>query len=231
MENQWLEPVVDAYREYFDLENPIIIDIGTRDGDDAEFLRDRLNGYAGDVYAIDANPKAAWTTRYNHPGFNVIKTAIGDYEGVTDFLVIEGDKNAEGTSSMDTNKANEEWAAGKTHTIVMPITTMETLLYDYNILDSTLHVVKVDVESYTWEVLQGFGEALDNVLVFHLETEREYPGRALHTNNLEVASFMRYHGFFLVDVSYEWGDNIQDQVWINLRRAKHKPKVAETSEA
>ena len=37
MENIWLEPVVDAWKTYFGSKSAkIVVDVGTRDGDDAE---------------------------------------------------------------------------------------------------------------------------------------------------------------------------------------------------
>lgn len=229
MENKWLDPVVEAYREYFGGTAENIFDIGTRDGDDAEMLREHLNVLAENVYAIDANPLAIMKTRQAYPLFNLYKNGVSDTEGTMKFLQVHGDKDAEGTSSLDIGKMRDPFFAERSTVIEIPVVRMDTLLRTIGKLGDPISVVKVDVESYTMECLLGFGSALDDVEVFHLETERAYD-REGHVNNLGVAKFMREHGFFLVDVSYEWGDGIQDQVWVNLSLADKQPSVPETDE-
>ena len=80
MENIWLEPVVENYKKYFGNKiAKLVIDVGTRDGDDAEFLREKLR--AKRVIAIDANPIAVEKTRNAYPSFEVYETAISDFVG------------------------------------------------------------------------------------------------------------------------------------------------------
>jgi FkbM family methyltransferase len=223
-----LDSVIEAYRTHFGETAEIVFDIGTRDGDDAEFFREKLN--ASRVVAIDANPIAVEKTRAVYPEFEVIETAVSDFDGTVKFLqIISDDKDFAGTSSIDTNKANDEIFKGMTQTIEVPVIRMDNLLTDLGLGTSVVDVVKIDVESYTYETLIGFGSNLRKVKVFHLETERKY-GRAGHRNNVQVAALMRSSGFYLYDLSYEWGPNIQDQVWVNSGLATKKPRGRGLSE-
>jgi hypothetical protein len=77
-----------------------------------------------------------------------------------------------------------------------------------------LDLVKVDVEGFTWEVLNGFGLRLRDVKMFHLETDH-IKTQPNHKSPEEIAAFMEANDFFLVDKSYEWGPGIEDQIWIN----------------
>jgi hypothetical protein len=63
-------------------------------------------------------------------------------------------------------------------------------------------------------VLQGFGNRLNDVRLFHVETEsiQLHPD---HVTGDKVAEFMRSKGFVLVDTSHEWGDKMEDQIWVN----------------
>ena len=81
-------------------------------------------------------------------------------------------------------------------------------------LSKGFDVIKIDIEGYTYQALVGLGDIIWHTKIFHLETETRnlFDG---HKNNLDVASYMQSKGFVLVDVSYEWGFGIQDQVWIN----------------
>jgi len=210
MENVWMEPVVEKYKKYFgDIANTII-DVGTRDGDDAEFLRERLS--AENVYAIDANPLAVIDAKAKYPNFNVFETAISNYDGTTKFVqIVSEDKDHAGSSSIENYSFFKD---AEYNTIEVPVTRMDTFIKDNGLSDTVIDVVKVDIEGYTHEFLEGLGEYIKNVKLFHLETETFYRHHQHKTNN-HIINFMINSGFLLCDVQYQWGEGIQDQIWIN----------------
>ena len=207
-----LEPVVMNYRKFFGATAPVIVDIGTRDGDDANYLCKGLNGTK--VIAIDANPEGADLTRSNYPWMDVKHAAIGDVNGEITFHKVSSDnKELVGCSSIfskETSMYPQDFA-NNTTAITVPITRMDTVLEG---TPGLIDVVKVDTEGFTWQVLQGFGDRLKDVKVFHLETERVKVNET-HVTLEAVTDFMKEHGFYLADISYEWGWGIQDQVWVN----------------
>jgi hypothetical protein len=76
------------------------------------------------------------------------------------------------------------------------------------------------VEGFSAQVLSGFGERLNDIKLLHVETEFT----PVHDNHIltdEVTAFMKDKGFVLVDVSYEWGPGIQDQIWVNPKLAMY----------
>lgn len=212
-----LEPVVMNYRKFFGEKAPLIFDIGTRDGNDANYLAKQLK--AEKVYAIDANPLAIIKTRQAYPWMNIIETAISYYDGEHTFQQVDsGDANMDGCSSLYADKiAKEPQFEGKVNIIETPVKRMDTFIDEEGLIGA-IDVVKVDVEGYTWEVLQGFGSRLSSVRVFHLETEKE-PTHANHKNSKEIEEFLTDKGFALVDISYEGSNGInggiEDQVWVN----------------
>jgi len=211
MENKWLQSAVDIYKEYFGESASIVIDIGTRDGDDAEFFREKLN--ATDVYAIDANPIAIKTTRERYPDFKVFETAISDYNGTTSFTqIIADNKDMAGCSSI---VAVHNFGT-EMKQITVPVVTLDKFFEDNNLSDEEIDIIKVDTEGFSYQVLKGMGDKIHNVKLFHLETEtfKRHPG---HMDNEEVKAFMEFNGFTLKDTSYEWGPTIEDRVWINLK--------------
>lgn len=211
-----LEPVITNYRKFFGNIAGTIIDIGTRDGNDANYLAKKLN--ATKVIAIDANPAAVQRTKENYPWMDVYQAAISDYDGQTTFQQVDsGDANMDGCSSLYAEKvASEPQFEGKVNIIPTEVNRMDSFMRDENI--ASFDVVKVDVEGYTWQVLAGFGDKLSSVKMFHLETEASATHDA-HRNNHEVAEFMERQGFALVDISYEGsmglGKGIEDQLWVN----------------
>lgn len=209
MNNKWLEPAVEAYKKYFGNTANIIIDIGTRDGDDAEYFREKLDGK--EVYAFDANPIAIEETKSRYPDFVVIERAVSNYDGTTKFSqILSEDKDLAGCSSIV--RIHDVHGRGATAEIEVPVLRMDTFIKSIGL--NKIDIVKVDTEGFSFEVIDGFGEHIHNVKLFHLETEtfNRHDG---HKNNLEVKSFMESKGFELVDLSYQWGPTIEDQVWIN----------------
>jgi FkbM family methyltransferase len=212
MENVWLEPVVEKYNTYFGDTANLIIDVGTRDGDDAEFLRERLN--AAEVYAINANPIAIEEARSRYPDFKIFETAISNYNGTTKFVqIVSDDKDHAGSSSIENYSFFEE---AQYNTIEVPVITMSKFIEDNGLQESTIDVIKVDIEGYTHEFLEGLGDYIGNVKLFHLETETFYRHFQHKTNN-HIINFMIRAGFLLADVQYQWGEGIQDQIWINSK--------------
>ena len=210
-----LEPLVTNYRKFFGATATTIFDIGTRDGDDANYLKEQLNGE--NVYAIDANPEAIAEVQSKYPWMKVIEVAVSNYDGTTTFQKVNSeDKNLVGSSSMYADKLTEQ--GNMVDTITVAVRKMDGLLQSAGLTTILIDVVKIDVEGYSWEVLKGFGDKLQDVKLLHVETEKEST-HPEHHNSAQVRSFMEQQGFFLADVSYEWGAGIEDQIWVNPRFA------------
>ena len=214
-----LEPVVTAYRKFFGTSADVVVDVGSRDGDDANYLAKQLD--AKTVIAIEANPELIPDIVNKYPEMIVHSTAVSDYVGTTTFQKVSSeDKSMVGCSSIFAEKVHSEpQFQGLVEIIEVPVTTLITLLPE-----GTIDVVKVDVEGFTHEVLQGMFFRIEDVKVFHLETD------VITTQpNGKSPSFIKDYmddaGFYLVDRSYEWGSGIEDQVWVNKKLAKFHREV------
>jgi FkbM family methyltransferase len=208
-DDERLGSLVAIYKQHFGETADVIFDCGTRDGDDAAYLKEKLN--AKSVYAIDANPLAVAETRRLHPDLIVIETALSDFVGETSFTQIQSErKDFAGSSSF---VSHQNFDGAEYNQIVVSVTTMARLLQELQV-EGHIDLIKVDLEGYSYEFLKGMGDYLPKVKVFHLETEtfRRHEG---HHDNEEVKQLMSEAGFRLVEVSYEWGPVIEDQVWVN----------------
>jgi len=210
-QDERLAPIYDIYVKYFGDDAELIIDAGTRDGHDAKYLADKLK--AKRVVAIDANPIAYEKTKRNYPEFEVIETAISNFEGIAKFTQIVSDREDwDGSSSL------ARWGnfSGATYNeITVDVTTMKSLLDNLGINEKPIDVIKVDLEGYTYECLEGMGDYIDQTKLFHLETEK-YVRHPNHKQTNAVVRFMEQRGFQLEHTSYEWA-NIEDQIWVNPR--------------
>ena len=209
-EDDRLGSVVTAYRQRFGQTADIIFDCGTRDGDDAAYLMEQLQ--AKQVYAIDALETACEQTRQKHPQLQVIHTALSNDIGTAFFTeIVSSRKDYAGSSSLILGPG---WEAEDKRTVEVPVTTMATLIEELGLQDTMLDVVKVDLEGFTYEFLEGMGDYIHNAKVMHLETETFYRHEG-HRNNKEVHAYMTQRGFSLYETSYEWGPSIEDQLWVN----------------
>lgn len=208
-----LGPIVVNYRRFFGDTANVIIDAGTRDGQDADYLARELN--ASRVVAIDANPLAVAKTKQNFPHFEVIETALANYVGKSTFDQIVSDREDYAGSSSLTQAS--KFSDAEHNLITVKVNTMSNVLAEIQ-LDGLLDVIKVDLEGYTYEFLQGLHVRLADVKLLHLETET-FTRHEGHRNNEDVIRLMTTQGFQLVDKSYEWGPAIEDQVWVNTALA------------
>lgn len=215
-----LELLVANYRKYFGRHASVIFDIGTRDGNDAIYLEKNLGIHRSEVFAVDANPEMCKNTKLNHPHITVIHTAMSNYHGTTTFQKVEHEReDYVGSSSIYANKLVEQEDI-KNHVveIEVPVTTMSDLLISLDKHSDLIDLIKVDIEGYTYEFLEGLSNRLKNIKCLHLETE-QYSTHPNHKNSTVIKEYMEGSGFFLADVSYEWGWHIEDQIWINKELA------------
>lgn len=216
--NKWLNSSVDTYIKHFGkTTSPVIYEVGSRDGKDGEELAQRI--YDGrnlwsdaKIVLFECNPPQIEHIKQAYPKATLITNAISDQSGKTvDFIQMHGDINVVGSSSMDLGRVNEPWL--KSHSIIKVKTKrLDEVIEDLDHQDTQIDVMKIDIEHYTWEALQSLGKYLRNVKVFHLETEPE--GVARHKTNLDIALFMQERGYTCIALEHEWGDAIQDQVWV-----------------
>lgn len=208
--SEWLRPVVEAYRALFPGLASWIVDVGSRDGDDAAYLVSELGGTAT---CIEARSEAAENIAARYPDFQVIAAAVGADTGWADFLEYLGpDDNMRGSSTF--NLARADMYPEPHRIIQVPVLRLDTILRP-----GTIDVLKIDVEGFTLQALHGLGDRIRDVMVAHLETETAERA-AWHepANNREVADFMSSHGFDLYSRDYQWGPSIEDQTWVRSLR-------------
>lgn len=223
MSNEWISPVIEYYKIFFGNAADIIIDVGTREGDDAYLIQQKLE--TKQIYAIDARKEAVEKTKEKYPNFKTSHTAISNYIGTTKFYSILSDNpDYVGSSSIYNKKFRRK--EYKHEIIEVPVTTMDNFIEKNNLEYKFLDIVKVDIEGYTFQLLEGFVKHINNVKLFHLETELS-PTHKKHVNSNDIVEYMRSKNFILVGTQYEWDTEIQDQIWVNkylINNAKERLK-------
>jgi FkbM family methyltransferase len=212
----WLKPIIDAYKKHFNDPISKIVDVGSRDGDDAKWILKRLPVQEDvQVICVEARKNAAEAIQKKYPNFLVFATAVSDFVGNSEFVEMT-EKEFAGSSSLVLERQNAYPAESRI--IDVPVTRLDIILPS-----GTIDILKIDVEGHSIPVISGMGERMQDVLVAHIETET--PDRKAWgepSNNLEVIKIMQDLGFFLVDVSYQWGWSIQDQTWVNTKHERYR---------
>ena len=214
-QNKWLNTTVEAYIKYFGVkESPVVYEVGSRDGNDGVELARRISNdkiTMKNIVLFECNPPQINVVKTNYPQATLITDAISDEVGEVEFLQIHGDKNMVGSSSMDLSRVNESWVQS-TSTIKVKTRRLDDVIKELKHQKTEIDVMKIDIEHYTYEALESLGDYLRNVKVFHLETEPETVAR--NKTNLDIALYMREKGYKCTALDHEWGDLIQDQVWV-----------------
>ena len=217
--NKWLDAPEAAYKKYFDTADfPVVFEVGSRDGKDGHDLAQRIAGpYTTQrdlkVVLFECNPPQIELIRKNYPDAHLFTDAISNVRGEAEFLQIHGNQDYVGSSSLDLGRIDYPWVK-ETSTIKVNTILLSDAIEELGYQHTQIDIMKIDIEGYTWEALEGMGKYLRNVRVFHLETE--IPGHARNKTNLDMVMYMEARGYRLFAKEHEWGPTIQDQTWVRI---------------
>lgn len=205
--NTWLDPIVQNFRNYFgEPKNPVVWEVGSRDGRDALELAMRI--YDGDpswfwthaqITCLEPNPDQAKIIRKNYPEIEVLQIAASDSKGSAPFVVYEGDEGAVGSSSLNLRWKEDDLPS---HQIIVETDRLDNLIGKQEI-----DIMKIDVEGHSMAVLEGLGDRLRQIKVYHIETE------VWTSSDTQVKGLMMSRGYTLVDESVQYG-GMPDQTWV-----------------
>lgn len=205
--NQWLDPVIQNYRHYFgETKKPVVWEVGSRDGEDGVELARRI--YDGEdqwfwsnatIVAMEPNPDQAAKIREKYPEIEVLEIAASNTVGEAPFMVYHGSPGDVGSSSLDLRWKKDDL---KGHEIIVKTDILERLI-GFEEID----IMKIDVEGHSLSVIDGLGDKLKQVKVYHIETEN------FTDSNIKMRAFMMGHGYTLVDETEQYG-GMPDQVWV-----------------
>lgn len=218
MSNKWLNSTVEAYKRYFgESPNPIIYEVGSRDGKDGIELGERIfTGPANrlnhrDIVLFECNPPQIEVIKKAYPKATLMEFAAAGKNGHTQFLSIDGGENIAATGSSSMDIARQRIKPGKKSVIDVEMRRLDGVIGELK--HHEIDIMKIDAEGYTWEILKGLGDRLTDVKVYHLETEMD-GHYVTNKNSIQVHNFMRDNGFLCYAREYEWG-GLEDQVWVN----------------
>lgn len=182
-----------------------VVEVGSRDGHDARKIAEIFG--AKRVITIEANIDCYHDIEKKYPYFENYNLVIGDKTGASDFYKVDH-KHGEvllGQSSV-LYKPSYDTIATR---VSVPALTMDDFVDFYGIND--IEVMKIDVEGFTYQVLQGFTK-IRMTRLLHVESEQKefWDDQKLYS---DTARHLVDAGYEQVYFSQVWTDQ-SDSIWL-----------------
>ena len=190
-----------------------IIEIGSRDGTDADILKKEFNISDENVHIIEPNPILFDDIKRNFPNYKSYQVAISNINSISTFYQVNTEwEDFNGMSSLSYRKIYD-YPELNVKKIEVETKTANQFISEINI---GKFILKIDVEGFTYEVLVGFGDALNNVTAIHLESE-EYQlwDNQKTTHDIYKVLSEKFICVFKKRVTIEAHDTQYDEIWIN----------------
>jgi FkbM family methyltransferase len=195
-----------------------IMEIGSMDGKDAYELSEFFE--AKNVHIIEAHPLFYEQIAKKYPYFTVSNIAASNKNGTFIFNSVTPDSSNLGMSSL----LEREESYPSYDIVYEPLEAPCLRMDDYCgiMFINSIDLLKIDVEGLSYEVLEGFGDALDIVKCIHVECEHEsvWKGQKLYP---DVEKLLIGKGF--IPISMRIGFPQSDSVWV--RKELYNPNWAD----
>ena len=180
------------------------LEIGSKDGDDAQFIMNDLSLKEDDIYILEAHPLFYKEICKKYPNFNCYNYAAWN-ENKEIFFNAAKNMDDGRSSIMFREDYGDDFSQVK-----IDAKRIDYLIENY--IKKQIDCCKIDVEGATLEVLKGFGEHLQDVKLLQIEAEQKVIWEKQNTF-VEVYEFLYNNGFKKV-WEIKLGSTQLDSIWI-----------------
>jgi len=190
----------------------VIFEIGANHGQDAELMREYYDVPAKNVFVFEPHPDLADEIARHYPAFNLFRCALSDKPGRSTFNITPVAGRNDGVSTLGERllvKGDENFRQ-----VDVEVDTLDRVMERLPQVER-IDLMKIDVEGFTYEVLQGAKRTLaEKVVVLQLESEvvEVFKGQKLYP---EIAEQLRQLGF--IETYKEQSVTQNDTVWVQER--------------
>ena len=195
-----------------------ILEIGTRDGHDANYLKEAFRIKSEDVFVVEPHPDSYKQICIDYPEFNIYNVAFSNENGQHKFHALKRDA---GISSL--LERNDDFYKNTPHEVVMvDVSRGDTFLQNNNLSETQFDLCKIDVEGLTYEVLEGFGDLIRNIKSMHIENEYNqiWKGQKVYSEVIDLLESLGY-----VQIYEKQVNNVRvqsDSIWTLPEHIKNK---------
>ena len=183
-------------------------EIGSRDGHDTNYVARYWGITPNRCYIFEAHPDCFSFIKQTYPTFNTFGVAVSNKTEPVSFHAARiGEETNVGISSV-LDRDKPEWVSDL---ITVDGWRMDDIIKQLHL--PTIDLVKIDVEGLGLEVLEGFGDLLQNVkyIQIELETIEVWKGQTLYE---DVVAFMGSQNFSVAD-NVVLSHNQNDTLFVN----------------
>ena len=188
-----------------------VLEIGSRDGDDAEYLRHNFKLSANDVWLVEPNPIQQVKITDKYPNINLIKSPIFNIEKDIIFYGVDVENQTlNGVSSL-MDRLDGLYDKINTNKIILKTLLGSSLV---TMINKDIELCKIDVEGATYEVLDSFGEDITKIKSMHIECEHKsvWVNQKLYN---DVKYLLINKGYTELYFNYCNNDTLQsDSIWV-----------------
>jgi FkbM family methyltransferase len=189
-----------------------VLDIGANIGQSGQRFR-RL-GFDGPILSCEPIGNLFEQLRENSkddPQWNIIQCAVGAQPGDVKMQVSGGSAEASSILEMTENVLRNEPLQRPVREETVQLRTLDSLLAS-NVASSDRCFVKIDVQGYEGEVINGLEREAERVVGMQVEMSivRNYKGEDLMVDMLPR---LQSRGFALVGLECGWGNSLTSEVY------------------
>lgn len=183
------------------------IEIGSRDGHDTKTMQQMFGIPSSNCYIFEAHPELFKIIKNQYPEFNTYNCAVSNKTEPLTFNAadLQNEENPGVSSVLD--MVDEGFKSNKVGVDGWRIDDISKKLNINNI-----DLVKIDVEGFSLQVLEGFGELIYNTKCIQIELEHKEVWKKQSTYD-EVKSFLISKGFIEL-VYIRIAHDQSDSLWI-----------------
>lgn len=192
--------------ESLNLDVNTFLEIGSKDGKDSLFMKEKLKLKDENIFIMEAHPEFYKNIKTNFPTFNCYNFAAWNENGELFFNAALNSDDGR-SSLLDRDIYSENFKKVK-----IDCKRVDVMMEEY--FKKSIDLVKIDVEGAAYEVLEGFGENIKNIKVFQIEAE-QYKIWDEQKTSLEVYGLLNSKGFFKV-WEIKLAKTQTDTIWVNM---------------
>jgi len=204
-----MTPFIEQYTKHFNTPPKNILEIGSRDGDDANILKQHFNIPDDKVFIIEPHPHCIDHIKNKYPNYKVYEYAISLENGTSKFnAIFTPDLGVLGMSSLlsRTETNYENW---------IDVNTINGKSLFELIDEEEYDLVKIDVEGYSYEALKSFGDSIRKIKMMHVEVEhyKFWKDQKLYNDIVELLTPLGFEECYRFDYIYSPEQIQSDIIW------------------
>lgn len=196
-----------------------ILEIGSRDGDDAKILASLFSVEDHNVTVIEPHPQSFRNICVKYPEFDLYNVALSDKNEQMNFFALKAWDGVNYGASSLLPRNDSFYDETPKDIVIVECLTGKTFFEINNKNEDIYDLCKIDVEGLSLEVLRGFSEKLSNIKSIHIECETKKIWKDQHLYD-EVCKYLLQNDYIKLYEVYINENTQTDSIWAHKNTVK-----------